>query len=188
MAGTITPLSDDCASHRLAFGHGEAQATRPCKMRDVAASEMDRKLEDVMACARGALLQHKPTSQDIQAAVAECRARFNDIQQAFPQAVVSADYYVTRARFEEFVGDHEAVADLYAAAAKAGARPRELLQDNFTQYLSRQSVGQLVQRRQDAPSAQMSKKLREPCSKPSVGECAKYRQVGSTTPEVRIYG
>ena len=140
------------------------------------AERLDKELEGAMAAARGALLRPKGTAgADRQAALAECRARFNAIERAFPAAIESADYFVTRARFEEFVGNYEAVADLYAAAAKNGAKPREVVQDNFIQFLARQSVDVFASGSKTAPAQKLrqSSEPRKARALPSTPSSAK---------------
>jgi hypothetical protein len=180
MADIIAPSPEQHTPRRLAYRY---------KMQDgVASLKMDRELEEVMESARCALLQQKmATSQDKQAAVSRCRAKFDGIEESFPEAAVSADYYVTRARFEEFVGNHEGVADLYAAAAKAGAKPREVVQDNFIQFLARQSAGLLTPRKTASSarkSTQASKLRHKPHALPCtpVSEASKFKRVMSTMP------
>lgn len=192
MADIIAPSPEHCTPRRV--GRDKSEVARRYKMQDVMAPpEMDRELEQVMASARYALLHQKMvTSRDKQVAVATCRAKFDGIKDDFPAAVVSADYYVTRARFEEFVGNHEGVADLYAAAAKAGAKPREVVQDNFIQFLARQSAGLLTPSK-TAPSArkatQASESRHEPYTLPCTpdSEVSKCKRImSSVTPKVRL--
>ena len=106
-------------------------------------AELDRELESVMAGARDRLLHSGGDKLDKEAVLSECREQFDTVAERFPAASESADYYVTRARFEEFCGQHEAVAELYAAAAKNNAEPRDVVQNNFIQFLSRQSASLL---------------------------------------------
>lgn len=117
------------------------------------ASAMDRQLESVMSAAREVLLQPQATQEEKDATLSACRARFDGIAARFAAASASADYYVTRARFEEFCGKHEAVADLYALAAKNGAEPSEVVQENFLQFLQRQSQALKAGAGQAAPKA-----------------------------------
>ena len=117
------------------------------------ASAMDRQLESVMSAAREVLLQPQATQEEKDATLSACRARFDGIAARFAAASASADYYVTRARFEEFCGKHEAVADLYALAAKNEAEPSEVVQENFLQFLQRQSQALKAGAGQAAPKA-----------------------------------
>ena len=183
MADVIAPSPELCR-----LGRGKVEISHRYKSQDVVAPMMDRELEDVMASARESLLQKKgATSRDIQEAVARCRDKFDGIAEAFPEAAISADYYVTRARFEEFVGNRERVADLYAAAAKNGAKPREVVQENFIQFLARQSAGPLTPTRKTAPSATYSKYADEPRHAPRALPCTPVSGSKSSTmlPKVR---
>ena len=131
---------------------GQKQKKSPAD-KGSSASAMDRQLESVMSAAREVLLQPQATQEEKDATLSACRARFDGIAARFAAASASADYYVTRARFEEFCGKHEAVADLYALAAKNGAEPSEVVQENFLQFLQRQSQALKAGAGQAAPKA-----------------------------------
>ena len=176
MADVIAPSPEQCR-----LGRGKPDFSHRYKLQDVVAPAMDRELEDVMASARESLLRGA-TSRRIEEAVARCRDRFDGIAEAFPEAAVSADYYVTRARFEEFVGNRERVADLYAAAAKNGAKPREVVQNSFIQFLARQSAGPLTPTRKTAPSATYSKYADEPRHTPRALPCTPVSEGSKSSP------
>ena len=77
---------------------------------------MDEELESVMGAARTVLLRPDATNEEKEAGIQACRAAFRGIRQRHPRADYSADFHVTCARFEEFCGNFEAVADIFAGA------------------------------------------------------------------------
>ena len=75
----------------------------------------------------GCYVQENITPGERKAGVAACQGAFDSILRRHPRAVHASDYYVTRARFEEFCGNHEAVSELFAEVTPSCCWASQLL-------------------------------------------------------------
>ena len=130
-------------ARRAALGGGAARGRQDCRKATESGGRRTstRGREHELArfygsCAGGASSPNGAAREDV---VERCRTAFDAIANVHGKsATSSADYYVTRARFEEFIGNVEGVAELFATAARHQAQPAEVLEAAFMKFLRRQ--------------------------------------------------